>query len=60
MDLILLLTILVIIILAAGGFIYYQNKFLVTSKPDEWMLVIRNGKVIQQGVGISVVLGLSD
>lgn len=33
--------------------VIYMYAFRVQSKPDEWMLVIRNGKVVKSGVGIT-------
>lgn len=37
-----------------------QNFFWAQSKPNEWLLVIRNGKVICSGVGASCYLGFND
>lgn len=46
-----------LLVLAA---LFWMWKMNVTAKPDEWMLVIRNGKVIQQGVGLSRIMQWGD
>jgi flotillin len=51
-----MLTTLVLLGLAAsliGGSIWWYLKSFVSSAPNEWMLVIRNGQLIHYGVGIS-------
>lgn len=55
MGLLLFLVSLLITLLLIGGAAFYFYTFQISSKPDEWMLVIRNGNVINQGVGISTV-----
>lgn len=47
-----LISIAVTFLLIAGAGVY-MYVFRVSSKPDEWMLVIRNGKVVLSGVGIT-------
>lgn len=41
------------------GSLYY-TKFYVSAKLDEWLLVVRNGKVIAHGIGMSVVRRIGD
>jgi hypothetical protein len=51
-------TLVFMAIVAIVMFLY--KKFLIQAKPDEWMLVLRNGKLIKHGVGISTVKQLFD
>lgn len=46
-------TLLLLIGALVGGGSYYWFKSYVSSAPNEWMLVIRNGNLIKHGVGIS-------
>ena len=41
-------------------FFFRKGFRFVTSEPNEWMLVIRNGKVTKSGVGISSYIYLGD
>ena len=45
----------------AGGSLglYMKNRF-VESEPNEWLLVIRDGKMIKGGVGLKTFLGITD
>lgn len=40
-------------LLTAGAFVLWYLQSFVTSEPNEWMLVIRNGELINYGVGLS-------
>ena len=53
--------ILAISMLAVGIFCYFKfyRKFN-SAEPNEWMIVMRNGKVIECGVGISYYTSLKD
>ncbi len=45
----------------AGGSLglYMHNRF-VESQPNEWLLVIRDGKLIKAGVGLKTFIGITD
>lgn len=55
----LVLSILVPLLILLGVTFYIQ-AFLIQSKADEWLLVLRDGKVVKQGVGITYVKRLGD
>ena len=40
--------------LALRAFAYYQS-LLIEGKPDEWVVVIRNGVQVQAGIGLSLM-----
>lgn len=45
---------------AGGSFgLYLQNRF-VESNPNEWLLVINDGKLKKAGVGLKTFIGLTD
>ena len=44
---------------AASLAMYVQNRW-VESQPNEWLLVIRGGRLIQAGVGLKTYLGMTD
>lgn len=46
MDFFTALIALVVTLVLVGGSVFYMYAFQIQSKPDEWMLVIRNGKVV--------------
>lgn len=49
-----LFALLVTLLLIAGGFcVFFYGFRYASSEPNEWMLVIRNGKVVKSGVGIN-------
>ena len=37
-----------------------MKKQWVESQPNEWLLVIRNGKMIKAGVGLKTFIGFAD
>lgn len=58
-----MLTILVIILLVYFIlFVAYRihKSFYVIAKPNEWMIVLRNGEVVKYGIGISDLLHWGD
>lgn len=45
---------------AGGSFgLFLHNRF-VESEPNEWLLVIRDGKLIKAGVGLKTFIGITD
>lgn len=38
----------------------FLNRRWVEAKPNEWLLVIRNGKLVRAGVGLKTFAGLLD
>jgi hypothetical protein len=55
-----------LIYLLAGVFVagllalWVLSRMYVVAQPNQWMLVLRNGKLVKCGVGISVFQGLND
>jgi hypothetical protein len=46
---------------AISVFIYFRKfRHFFMAEPDEWMIVMRNGKVIEMGIGISYTAGIHD
>lgn len=43
----------------AGSIVFAQSRW-VTSKADEWLLVIRDGKLLKSGVGMKTFVGFAD
>jgi flotillin len=39
--------------------IYLRSRF-VEAKPNEWLLIIRDGKLVKSGIGLKAYLGLTD
>lgn len=54
-------TLLLVAMTSASAFIYFRyfRKYHM-AEPDEWMIVMRDGKVIEVGVGISYTAGIHD
>lgn len=44
---------------AGSAGLYLHNRF-VESNPNEWLVVIRDGKLVQAGVGLKTFIGLTD
>jgi regulator of protease activity HflC (stomatin/prohibitin superfamily) len=40
-------------------FVFIRKRF-VEAEPNEWLLIIKNGKLVKAGVGLKVFLGLTD
>lgn len=49
----------IVLVLVIGYTVLYLVSF-VSSKPNEWLLVIRNGRVVCSGVGASYYVQLGD
>ena len=49
---------LIFLILIVIG-IYFRSRF-VEAKPNEWLLVIRDGKLVKSGIGLKAYIGLTD
>ena len=47
-------------VLAAAGTIFPAKGQWVESGADEWLLVIRDGKLIKSGIGLKTFIGLTD
>ena len=45
---------------ATGCFGYYMTRRWVEAQPNEWLLVIRNGRLVKAGVGLKTFPGLLD
>lgn len=43
----------------AGSILLVQNQW-ISSKADEWLLVIRDGKLVKSGVGLKTLIGFTD
>jgi hypothetical protein len=41
------------------GFLYYSSLY-VQGEPDEWVLIIRNNKLVESGVGLATMRGPFD
>ena len=48
-----------VIALAVGSFLFAKSRW-VESEPDEWMLVIRDGKLLKAGIGLKTFIGFTD
>lgn len=48
------------LVVAATGLGLILKHHWVESQPNEWLLVIRNGKLIKAGVGLKTFVGLAD
>jgi hypothetical protein len=48
-----------LVIAACGVGLFLRNRW-IESLPNEWLIVIRNGKMIQAGVGLKTFIGLND
>jgi regulator of protease activity HflC (stomatin/prohibitin superfamily) len=48
------------LVVAASSLGLIIKNHWVESKPNEWLLVIRNGKLIKAGVGLKTFIGISD
>ena len=46
--------------LLAGAFGMFLKSRWVESDPNEWLLIIRDGKLIKAGVGLKTFIGLTD
>ena len=44
---------------AGSAGLYLHNRF-VESNPNEWLVVIRDGKLVQAGVGLKTFIGITD
>lgn len=49
----------VFIAMAVGGFLFAKSKW-VESQPDEWLLVVRDGKLVKAGIGLKTFIGFTD
>lgn len=54
-------TLLGLAMIISSVFVYFRyfRKFYM-AEPDEWMIIMRNGKVIEIGIGISYTAGIHD
>lgn len=48
------------LVIAAASLGVLLRQQWVESQPNEWLLVIRNGKLLKAGVGLKTFIGLSD
>ena len=48
-----------LVVAAAGVGMILRNRW-VESLPNEWLIVIRNGKMIKAAVGLKTFIGLND
>ena len=48
------------LVVAGASLGVFLNKRFIESEPNEWLLVIRDGKLVQAGVGLKTFLGLTD
>jgi len=54
----LIIVVTAVLVLIAGYFTFFMRY--VVAKPNEWMLIIRNGQVQSYGIGIAGWVGLDD
>lgn len=47
-------------VLAVAGSILFAQSRWVYSEADEWLLVIRDGKLLKSGVGMKTFVGFTD
>ena len=45
---------------AGGSFGLYMHNRFVESEPNEWLLVIRDGKLVKAAVGLKTFIGITD
>jgi hypothetical protein len=48
------------LLVASASFGLLLKNRWIESSPNEWLLVIRDGKLIQSGVGLKTFIGLTD
>jgi len=48
-----------LLLFAACFGLYLRTRF-IESQPNEWLLIIRDGKMVKAGVGLKTFLGLTD
>ncbi len=48
-----------LVLIVAGAIVFLQSRW-VESEADEWLLVIRDGKMIKAGIGMKTLIGFSD
>jgi hypothetical protein len=48
------------LVVAAASLGVVLKHHWVESQPNEWLLVIRNGKMLKAGVGLKTFIGVSD
>jgi len=46
--------------LAGGAFAYFMRSRWVESASNEWLLIIRDGKLLRGGIGLKTFIGLTD
>lgn len=56
---VLALPLAILVLITAGVIVFLQSRW-VQSEADEWLLVIRDGKMIKAGIGMKTLIGLSD
>ena len=47
-------------VLAVAGAILFAQGQWVQSGADEWLLVIRDGKLVKSGIGMKTFMGITD
>lgn len=51
---------IIAILLGIIAIVRFIRSRFVEATPNEWLLVIRDGKLVKSGIGLKAYLGLSD